>query len=368
MGKAEARSGSFAHEEATLTSRKNRYLGLLAVVAMLTTSCAHKTLTQNALDPKGPFARQLNNLINPVFIVAAVIFVFVEGLLVVTMVKFRRRSDDDAPKQVHGNARLELFWTITPALILAAVGIGTLGTIFSISRKPAGNVLNVSVTGHQWWWEYKYPGLNVTTANELHIPAGRPVYITLTSKDVIHNFWPPKLAGKVYAIPGRTNHMSLEADKPGEYWGQCAEFCGMSHANMRLRVIAHTEADFEQWVKANEVSTPTVQLAAATSSSTATSSTGTSSGDPVTGQTLFTAKGCASCHSITGISNGQVGPNLTHLMQRHVFAGSIFDMNDLNLRKWLRNPPAEKPGSIMPNLNLSEDDITNLIAYLDTLK
>src|SRR5205823_4262489 len=156
----------------------------------------------------------------------------------------------------HGSARLELGWTIAPALLPGIVGITTLSTIFSINRKPTGNVLNVSVTGHQWWWEYQYPGLNVTTANELHIPVGRPVYIRLTSKDVIHNFWPPKLAGKVYAIPGRINHMTIQADAPGTYFGQCSEFCGLSHANMRLRVIVHTRAAFDQWVHANQLATP----------------------------------------------------------------------------------------------------------------
>ena len=337
-------------------SRKNRYVALVGALALVLGACSHKPLTQNALDPQGKYARQLNDLINPVFIVAGVIFVLVEALVVYCVIRFRRRSDDDAPKQVHGNTRLEIGWTILPALLLAAVGIGTLSTIFSINRAPKGDVLNVNVTGHQWWWEYQYPGLNVTTANELHIPIGRPVYISLTSADVIHNFWPPKLAGKVYAIPGRMNHMTLEADKPGEYYGQCAEFCGMSHANMRLRVIAHTESDFEAWTRANSVASPVATVSA------------TGDEKAATGQTLFVAKGCASCHSISGISTGTVGPNLTHLMQRHVFAGSIFEMSDLNLRKWLRNPPAEKPGSIMPNLNLSEDDITNLIAYLDTLK
>ena len=338
-----------------MTSRKNRYFVFVGAVALFATSCSHKVLPQDALDPQGPNARQLNTLIRPVFLVAALIFVFVEGLVVYTTIRFRKRSDEDAPKQVHGNVKLELGWTIAPALILAVIGISMLTTIFSISRRPA-NALQVSVTGHQWWWEYKYPGMNVTTANELHIPTGKPVDIRLTSIDVIHNFWPPKLAGKVYAVPGRVNHMTLQADKPGEYYGQCAEFCGLSHANMRLRVIAHTPADFERWVQANEVQSAAPQLDPASGSAAAT------------GQQLFSTKGCASCHSITGISAGQVGPNLTHFEQRHVFAGSIFDTNDLNLRKWLRNPPEEKPGSIMPNLKLSEDEITQLIAYLDTLR
>ena len=241
-----------------------------------------------------------------------------------------------------------------PAVLLAVIGSTMLGTIFRINRIPK-EAMVVNVTGHQWWWEYQYPASNVTTANELHIPTGQSVTLYLRSVDVIHNFWPPKLAGKVYAIPGRTNHMQIEADKPGVYYGQCAEFCGLSHANMRLRVVAHTPADFQRWVAANEV------LSAAATPAPANA-------DAVAGEALFRGRGCAGCHAVSGISAGRVGPNLTHLQQRSVFAGSIFDMNDLNLRLWLRNPPGEKPGSIMPNLNLSEDDITKLIAYLDTLK
>jgi cytochrome c oxidase subunit 2 len=213
--------------------------------------------------------------------------------------------------------------------------------------------VKVDVIGHQWWWEYRYAsGENVVTANELHIPANTPVVLNLTSKDVIHNFWPPKLAGKIYAIPGRINHMTIQADNPGEYFGQCAEFCGTSHANMRLRVIAHTRADYDAWVVAN----------------TAANTVPAGTTPQAAGATLFRQKGCASCHTVDGYSKGEIGPNLTHLHQRHVFAGSLFELTDENLRTWLRNPPKEKPGSIMPNLNLSEDEITKLIAYLDTLK
>jgi cytochrome c oxidase subunit 2 len=325
----------------------------MAVLALGFTACARTTMPQDALDPKGPYSRQLHHLIIPVFWVAGVIFVLVEFLVVYYSIRYRRRSEDDSPVQIHGNSRLELGWTIAPAVLLFLVSIGTLKTIADINRAPKGpDVIHVTVTGHQWWWEYNYPDEHVTTANELHIPVGHPVYISLTSKDVIHNFWPPKLAGKIYAIPGRINHMTLQADKPGTYYGQCAEFCGLSHANMRLRVVAHTAGDYARWVAAN--------------------TTNPDMPDPGTvaaqGAALFRQKGCASCHTVDGYSKGTVGPNLTHLHERSVFAGSIFELNDENLRVWLRNPPKEKPGSIMPNLNLNEDEITQLIAYLDTLK
>ena len=323
----------------------------MGVFALVFTACSEK-LPQDSLAPEGPVARKLDNLINPVFIVAGIVFVLVEGLVVVFALRYRRRSDDDQPVQVHGNSRLELTWTIIPAAILFVVALFTLNTIAEINRTPKGDdVLQVTVIGHQWWWEYQYPAEGITTANELHIPINRPVAVSLTSADVIHAFWPPKLAGKLDAVPGRINHMTIEADKPGTYYGQCGEFCGLSHADMRLRVVAHTAADYAAWVAAN-TATPEVPT----------------TGDAAAGATLFRQKGCASCHTVAGYAKGQVGPDLSHLHQRKTFAGAIFDMNDENLRKWLRNPPKEKEGSIMPNLQLSEDEITKLIAYLDTLK
>jgi cytochrome c oxidase subunit 2 len=325
----------------------------LAAIAVLFAACSDQRMPQDTFDPQGPVARKLDNLITPVFIAAAVVFVLVEVLIVVFAIKYRRRSDDDSPVQVHGNARLELAWTIIPAAILFVVAIGTLTTIADINREPTGpTVVKVDVTGHQWWWEYHYPGEGITTANELHIPVHRPVAISLRSVDVMHNFWPPKLAGKIYAIPGRVNHMVVQADKPGVYYGQCAEFCGLSHANMRLRVVAHSADDYNRWVTAN----------------TAIPDTPTGTSDAASGATLFRQKGCASCHTVEGYAKGVVGPNLSHLEQRNVFAGALFELNDENLRTWLRNPPKEKPGSIMPNLNLTEDEITKLIAYLNTLK
>jgi cytochrome c oxidase subunit 2 len=331
--------------------RRLRTTGLLVSLALLLTSCGKQHLNQDTLHPKGQVARQLNHLFEPVFWIAVVVFVLVEGAIVFFAIRFRARGDDDAPKQIHGNSKLEIAWTIAPALLLAGIAIPTVKTVFDIYQRPATPV-TVDVTGHRWWWEYSYQGHNVHTANELYIPAGQKVELNLTSVDVMHNFWPPELAGKVYAIPGRQNHMVIEADKPGTYHGQCAEYCGTSHANMRLQVVALSQSDFDTWMRGQETA----------------ASTPLAGSDAAAGLLLFQQKGCAGCHAVTGVSAGSVGPNLTHLQSRHVFAGSIFELNDQNLRKWLRNPPAEKPGSVMPNLNLSEDEITKLIAYLDTLK
>ena len=334
--------------------RRGLTLALVAL-ALLLTACGDKELPQDALDPEGPYARQVHDLAKPVFIIAGLVFVLVQGLVIYSAVKFRRRSDDEAPVQVHGNARMELTWTVIPAAVLAVVGVLTVGNIVDLDREPTGaDVVKVNVIGHQWWWEFEYPDHEVVTANEMHIPVGVPVAVSLTSVDVIHSFWPPKLAGKLDTIPNRNNHLTLEADKPGIYYGQCAEFCGLSHADMRLRVVAHEPAEFEEWLASNaeEAELPTEETDPEASA----------------GAALFRQKGCASCHSVKGYAKGELGPDLTHLQQRKVFAGAVFDLNPKNLRAWLRNPPEEKPGSLMPNLNLTEEEITDLIAYLETLK
>jgi cytochrome c oxidase subunit 2 len=354
----------------------------------------------------GQPARDVDRLWDIVFPIATVIFFLVQGLVIFVMGRFRARGDDDAPVQVHGNAKAELGWTIAPALILAVVGVFTVVTVFDINeRADASEVLSVNVTGHQWWWEYEYPAQDgideaFVTANELVIPTGRTVQLRLTSADVIHSFWPPKLAGKVDTVPGRTNYMKVEADTPGDYSGQCAEYCGLSHANMRLRVMAMTPDDFADWAENQQresvaaptttstttTTAPSTTTTAATSAAGATTTTTTTEpeGTPVgedakldaaNGAALFVQKGCSGCHTIRGLegANGKVGPNLTHLQSRSRFAGAIFELNDANLRKWLRDPPGMKPmnpenAQGMPNLGLSEDEITQLIAYLETLK
>ena len=185
--------------------------------------------------------------------------------------------------------------------------------------------------------------------------------LNLTSADVIHNYWPPKLSGKVYAIPGRRNHMTIQADKADFYYGECAEYCGLSHANMRLRVVAQSPADFDQWMAANSATRPATTFPIVCTADQATAS------EETKGATLFLQKGCSGCHAVNGISRGAVGPNLTYFNSRATFVGAIFDNDNDNLRSWLRDPPSEKPGSLMPKLNLAETEITSLIAYLRTL-
>ena len=406
-------------------------VGALAMgIAILVSSCARHA-PQTTLKPKGPMAKQINDLINPVFMIAAVVFVLVLGGALFIAIKFRSKGDDDFddfPKQVHGNFRAEITWTIIPAIILAVVGALTVATVLDLAKKPPANAVQVEVVGQQWWWEYRYDTNgdgkydNIVTANDLVIPAGRVISLKITSRDVIHSWWAPALNGKKDAVPGRIHPLTIEAYKPGEYIGQCTEFCGLSHAEMRIKVVALSEADFAAWEQHQEhpfQNPPNTDKLAQL------------------GWSIFAGQ-CTTCHRITGLTdpskspndlsaatvlfqypfseagklNPQSGaknqvsgaaPNLTHLMSRTMFAGGHYNLrkttkacialgedwastpngirdclNVNDLKAWLRNAPAQKfmkPGPVMspnsrgmPNLNLSEDQINQLVAFLTTLK
>ncbi len=333
--------------------RRNRRLAAFSATLFLFLAACAENAPQDTLEPKGEVARRIADLINPVFVVAGVVFLLVEGLVLLVIFKFRAKPDSPEPEQIHGNTRLEVGWTLAPALILLAVAVPTIAVIFDLARKPE-NAVNVTVTARQFWWEYTYEDLGVVTANELRMPVGRPVELKLNSIDVIHSYWIPPLAGKMDVVPGRDNRMHLIADAPGEYLGQCTEFCGDSHAHMRAKAIAMPARDFDAWV-ADQKRAP------------ATAAAGTPAEE---GFTVFNQRGCGSCHTVEGVSNGTIGPNLTHFASRTTFAGSMFDNNDANLRKWLSDPLAVKPGNkmIIPGGRLSPDEVTKLIAYLNSLR
>jgi cytochrome c oxidase subunit II len=335
-------------------------------------SCASKA-PQDTLKPEGPIAHKIDNLILPVFGVAAVVFVLVQGLIIASVIRHRHRPGRPDPIQVHGNTKLEFGWTVVPALLLVGVAFPTVFTIFDVAREPSKNVLPVDVYGHLWWWEYRYPTLGISTANELHIPTKTNVRLSLHSIEpglpaakgeefatgVIHSWWAPRLAGKQDVVPGRVNKLTINADKPDTYFGQCAEYCNLSHANMRLRVVSMEQAQFDEWVAEQRapIQPPT-------------------SGDAAAGFQLFKGKGtCIACHTLEGVEGAvaRVGPNLSHLMSRKTFAGATFDISPDNLRDWIRDPSAMKPmrpekGTGMPKLPLSETEINQLVAFLETLK
>jgi cytochrome c oxidase subunit 2 len=285
---------------------------------------------QTTLNPKGPASSTINDLFTPFFWIGVAIGVAVLAATVYVAIRFRRRSDDERPKQIHGHTGLEIGWTIIPALLLAVMAVPTVAVIFDLAEPPTGSdVIHIDVTGHQWWWEYEYRDSGVVTANEMHIPIDRPVYLTLRSFDVIHSFWVPNLAGKKDVVPGRSQFLEIEASEPGTWLGQCAEYCGLSHANMRLRVIAESQADFDEWLEGQQAGLSAEQEEFVTAKE-----------GPI--QEL----GCTSCHAFTGVEDNdtaRVGPNLTHFASRETFAGAMFDLTEENLRDWVYDAPAMKP-------------------------
>lgn len=314
------------------------------------TSCISDS-PMDALDPQGPAARRIDELSTPVFWIAGIILFIVLFGLLFAIIRYRDRGQAE-PRQIHGNAALEVVWTAIPIMLLAGLAVPTVQTIFDLTE-CSDDALEVDVIGHQWWFEYYYPEEGVTTANVMVIPAGQEVCLNMTSDDVLHNFWIPKLNGKRYLVPGQQTDLILEADQPGEYWGQCGEFCGLSHALMRARVRAVTPAEFDAWVARTQqpAAPPETPLAQAG---------------------LEEYQGiCSTCHVIDGVNelDNPIGPNLTHFADpyRNVFAGASFDRTDEHLADWLADPPTIKPGSFMPNLNLTADEIDALVAYLQGL-
>ena len=328
---------------------------LLGLLTAFATACAADA-PQDALKPAGEYARKADQLWDITFAIAVAVFVVVEGVLVYTIIKFRNKDDGRKAEQFHGNTRLEVVLTIIPSLILAGLAVPTVKTIFDISNRPKGEVLEITVIARQFWWEFHYDEEKIVTANELHIPAGKNVHLDLRGADVNHSFWIPRLAGTQDAIPGRVNSMYLQADRPGRYIGQCKEFCGLSHANMRQIVFAHTQEDYDQWVREQKQGVPAP-----------------ANPDDRKAAQLFMDKGCAGCHAIEGLEGaerieGKIGPDLTHYGSRTTFGGAVFRNTPEELSRWLRDPPAMKPGVDMPNLGLTDEEISSLVAYLLKLK
>ncbi|HYI44005.1 MAG TPA: cytochrome c oxidase subunit II [Actinomycetota bacterium] len=319
-------------------------------------ACAQDT-PQGFLEPEGPIARRADQLWDVTFAIAVVIFVIVQGLLIFAIIRFRERPGREA-RQFHGNTKVEIVLTVIPALILAGLAVPTVSTVMALSKKPTGDILEIKVLARQFWWEYEYTDLGVITANEMHVPVDTPVYLTLEGDDVIHSFWIPKLTGKQDVVPGRTNNMQFEAENAGEtYLGQCTEYCGLSHANMRIRVYTHTQEEFDNWVASQKepASRPTGALAR--------------EGERIFMEEQLPAGGqCINCHAIQGTdAQARTGPDLTHFAARETFAGAIFQNSPDALGAWLRDPPGVKPGSLMPDYGLSEEQIEALVAYLRSL-
>jgi cytochrome c oxidase subunit II len=293
-----------------------------------------------------------------VLAICAVIFLIMFGLLVYSLVRFRHRPGDEAsePPQIYGSNQIELAWTVLPILIVFVLILATSRTIADIqNRKAAPGAVQATVIGHQWWWEIRYPELGIVTANELHVPASdqtrrQPTFLKLQSADVAHSFWVPQLAGKTDLIPNRENRMWIDPTQPGTYLGNCAEYCGMQHARMLIRVIVHPPAEFERWV--TEQKRPAVEEPSAQE-----------------GQRVFFANSCVNCHTIRGTSaQGAFGPDLTHLMSRQTLASGAGSNTTETLRAWVRDPQRLKVGCLMPNMQMTDTEVDQIVSYLQTLK
>ena len=376
--------------------RRWAQLGMLALFLLLAAGCS--TARQSTFDPAGPVAEKQLELFNVLLWVMVGVFVLVEGALLYAVIRYRRRPGQELPVQTHGNLPLEIAWTIVPTILIMALGIWTVFTIFDLEEPPASadNVLDVTVTAHQWWWEFEYPdaggGKRITTANEMRVPVDVPVRLTLLSDDVIHSFWIPKLAGKLDLVPTRANQMWFQADAneidefPATFYGQCAEFCGIAHALMKFRVVVLEQDEYDSWVLNYGPPPEETQRAQE-------------------GRILFQVN-CALCHTIsprdpdtgksvldyddgpaqdsrmvgfmagTGITAAPA-PNLTDLRSRRSLGAGLMDLNQENLRRWLHNPEDVKPGTSMAargliyqsgDISLSDGEMDSIIAYLLNLQ
>jgi cytochrome c oxidase subunit 2 len=334
----------------TRVSRAGRRVAVTAALGtvLVLAGCRGPENDQNSLRPEGPAAQTIDNLFVPVFLISVVVGIFVLLATLWVGIRYRARPGrDDNPKQIHGSTPLEIGWTIIPALILLVVAVFTIRTIFDLAREPTGDVLQVETVGKQWWWQFNYPDQEVVTANELRIPTDRQVRVRLSACDdslpgecnVIHSFWVPALAGKMDVIPGRDNATTIEADRPGTYLGQCAEYCGLSHANMRFRVIAMEPADFEQWVEEQQAG-PEMPLF-----ETVTGPDGEEEERPAgPAQELVASKyECTNCHSLEDASANSYGPNLTHFASRSTFASGYYEITRERLIEWLLDAPSLIP-------------------------
>jgi cytochrome c oxidase subunit 2 len=333
-----------------MTPRRSRgrrlVLAVAAAVVLVLAGCSGvKNNGQNSLQPKSAQADKIYDLFVPIGIIAGVVGIGIIVATVTLAIKFRYRpGKNENPKQIHGNTRLEIGWTILPALLLAIIAVPTVATIFDLAQNPGPSALQVNVEGKQWWWQFSYPDSKVVTADEMIIPTGRDVFVHLracdgtsdnpTTCNVIHSFWVPELSGKKDVVPGQANTLTISADKPGTYLGQCAEYCGLSHANMRFRVIAKSPADYDQWINEQKQG-PVNPLY---------ESDGTTPAGPTQDLIVKTFQ-CINCHAFDDSSQATYGPNLTHLASRSTFASGSYPLTRDNLVNWVKNAPSMIPMS-----------------------
>ncbi|SRR6266542_22186 len=401
-------------------------LAMTVLLALAAGACSgnHPNTT---FSPHTELGRDIDALWNRLLLLGTIVFVLVEAALVVVILRYRHVDDDTRPPQTHGSTKLEILWTLIPAIILVFIAIPTVRTIFKTQANSPHGSLNVEVTGHQWWWEFKYPEYGITTANEVYIPTGRTVNFTLRSADVIHSFWTPQLGGKRDVVTNRTNFLWYTPDSAMEasVWnGFCAEYCGTSHANMKFRVFTVKPDQFASWVAGQKRpavfgATPTPAQPASAASSTPQMMTAAAAegegfifprekipewavphagppagvtftagltGNAHRGMEVFSGSACIGCHAIAGnpAAMGTTAPNLTHIASRSSIAAGLYPNTAAYLALWIKNARVMKPGVIMPTLGkdqydpvlkttvttggLTDQQIADIVAYLSVLK
>lgn len=332
----------------TMTARtraRSAVLGCAALVAALATACQGEH-PQSIVHPRGPAAAAIGGLWW--FLAVLVVAVFVVTMTLLVMALRRPRDDADDGPPLGATRFVVVAGIVVPGIVLVGLLLASLGATVAL-RQPESSFTTVRIVGHQWWWHVEYPEFGIVTANELHVPVGEIIRLELTSADVVHSLWIPSLAGKIDLLPERQNEFWLQADEPGVYRGQCAEFCGVQHAHMALEVVALPRAEFDAWAArmAQEVRMPPSEPVARR------------------GHDVFFAAGCAACHAIAGSeARARFGPDLTHLARRRMLAAATVPNGPAMLRRWIRTPQSIKPGNLMPPTPLTDEELDALVAFL----
>lgn len=342
----------------TITTALRSLVFLFCWITTAAAADGSSTLPTDIFSPQSTPAKSIFHLSMFVLAITGIIFAVVFTLLVYALSKFRAKPEDSnsEPAQVYGSTQIELAWTIIPVLIVVVLFMATARAIHTLQDAPKpANAIEVTVIGHQFWWEYRYPKLGVVTANELHLPVSdpahpAPTFFHLLSADTDHSFWIPQLAGKTDLIPNHPNSMWMDPERTGIFVGQCAQYCGTQHAKMLLRVTVDTPEDFAEWVREQKGPAVTDDRVAG-------------------GKRVFESTACINCHAVNGtVANGRFGPDLTHLMSRSTIAAGAALNTPENLRLWIQDPDAIKRGSLMPAMQLSKPDLDALVGYLETLR
>lgn len=368
---------------------------MLSAAAVLA-GCSAAQEQQSILNPAGPRAEAVHGLWTVMLIIGAVVWLIVVVAMVIPLVRRRRKTARDNTDAYDGDAATDLpgdrgfgrddggrkalltvavSGAVIPAVVITAVAALSTIVLKDIDPSQTGEDTRIEVTGHQFWWEIRYPDLDVVAANEIHIPIGERVSVEVTSADVIHSFWVPELSGKIDLVPGRANQIWIEADAPGTYWGQCAEFCGAQHAKMRFVVVAHEPDEFAGWAAGQQepASMPVAEDQTGAGGEAAAGGDGDGtieeSGEIARGREVFLSSSCVYCHTVAGTpANGELGPDLTHLASRDTLAAGVLSNTRGNLAGWILDPQSIKPGNLMPGTDIDGEDLQALLTYLESLE